>query len=171
MHHPVVYAAAHGLGDAGCETLRIAFRGVGESTGDYDEGRGELEDARTALEFLFAQRAERPAVVVAAGYSFGAMIALRLARQDRRITHVVAIATPAERLAPEDLVSDGRPRLFVHGDADELAPLAGLRERLGAPVATDEIRVLAADHFFVGLGDQIRGNIREWLDRQGPAIC
>jgi uncharacterized protein len=161
MHNPVVYAAAHGLDDAGYEALRINFRGVGESTGTYDEGRGELEDAATALDFLLSERTEKPRELLVAGYSFGAATALRLAHRDPRITRVIVIATPvamgeAEMLAPSD-----RPRLFAHGEHDELAPLAQLRERL-PPSATDEVVVLPTDHFFGGETDALRERIRDW---------
>lgn len=167
MHNPVVYAAAHGLDEAGFETLRINFRGVGESTGSYDEGRGELEDARTALDFLLARHASPPERLVVAGFSFGAVVALRLARGDARVGRVVAIATPAERLDAADLASDGRPRLFLHGEHDDLAPLAALRERLGAPAASDQVQVLAADHFFAGQDEAIRERVRDWANGPG----
>src|ERR671939_401682 len=52
MHNKVVFRAASALNDAGLVALRINFRGVGQSTGTHDEGRGELEDVRAALDYL-----------------------------------------------------------------------------------------------------------------------
>src|SRR5213083_3473926 len=52
MHNKVVFRAAAALNDAGLLTLRINFRGVGQSTGEHDEGRGEREDARAGLAYL-----------------------------------------------------------------------------------------------------------------------
>ena len=52
MHNKVVFRAASALNDAGLITLRINFRGVGQSTGEHDEGRGELEDVRAGLDYL-----------------------------------------------------------------------------------------------------------------------
>jgi alpha/beta superfamily hydrolase len=52
MHNKVVFRAAAALNDAGLLTLRINFRGVGQSTGTHDEGRGELDDVRVALDYL-----------------------------------------------------------------------------------------------------------------------
>src|ERR1051325_7125925 len=46
MHNKVVFRAAAALNEAGLATLRFNFRGVGQSTGAHDEGRGEIEDAR-----------------------------------------------------------------------------------------------------------------------------
>src|SRR4051794_31406997 len=52
MHNKVVFRAASALNDAGLVTLRINFRGVGQSTGTHDEGRGEVEDVRAGLDYL-----------------------------------------------------------------------------------------------------------------------
>src|SRR5688572_24786825 len=52
MHNKVVFRASSALNEAGLITLRINFRGVGQSTGVHDEGRGELADARAALDYL-----------------------------------------------------------------------------------------------------------------------
>src|SRR5438045_4503238 len=54
MHNKVVFRAAAALNDAGLLALRINFRGVGRSTGEHDEGRGEREDARAGLDYLAA---------------------------------------------------------------------------------------------------------------------
>src|SRR5213079_117190 len=52
MHNKVVFRAAAALNDAGLVTLRVNFRGVGQSTAEHDEGRGELEDVQVCLDFL-----------------------------------------------------------------------------------------------------------------------
>src|SRR2546430_13087246 len=52
MHNKVVFRAAAALNDAGLVVLRINFRGVGQSTGKHDEGRGEREDVRAGLDYL-----------------------------------------------------------------------------------------------------------------------
>ena len=52
MHNHVTYRIAHAFREHRVAVLRFNFRGVGRSTGSYDEGRGELDDARRALEYL-----------------------------------------------------------------------------------------------------------------------
>src|SRR3981081_583868 len=52
MHNKVVFRATSALHEAGLVTLRINFRGVGQSTGTHDEGRAEREDARAGLDYL-----------------------------------------------------------------------------------------------------------------------
>src|SRR5918997_4272945 len=72
MHNKVVFRAAAALNDAGLVTLRVNFRGVGGSTGEHDEGRGELEDARAALDYLVGRYPGKR--VTLAGFSFGARV-------------------------------------------------------------------------------------------------
>ncbi|MBV9705863.1 MAG: hypothetical protein JO125_00455, partial [Chloroflexi bacterium] len=49
MHNKVVFKVAQTLQSLNIPALRFNFRGVGHSTGTYDEGRGEMEDVRYAL--------------------------------------------------------------------------------------------------------------------------
>src|SRR5712692_5997428 len=67
MHNKVVFRAAAALNDAGLVTLRINFRSVGQSSGTHDEGRGEQDDARRALDYLAERCPNQPITV--AGFS------------------------------------------------------------------------------------------------------
>src|SRR5215831_3927756 len=77
MHNKVVFRAAKALQESGFEALRFNFRGVGQSTGQYDEGRGETDDARVALDYLLSTQPQAREVIVA-GFSFGSVAGLRL---------------------------------------------------------------------------------------------
>ncbi len=169
MHNPVVFHCARALAEAGFETLRINFRGVGQSSGTYDQGRGELEDALTALDFLLeAQPAAREVVV--AGFSFGAGIGLRLGCADPRATRLIAIGTPAATMDVSFLATCGKPKLLVHGERDDLAPLAALRAVLETRIAPPcTLRVIpGADHFLAGEADELRSAVREFVAGPGP---
>src|ERR1051326_779670 len=48
MHNKTVFRLATALNEVGIPTLRFNFRGVGLSSGSYDEGRGEQDDIRSA---------------------------------------------------------------------------------------------------------------------------
>jgi len=164
MHNPVVFHTARALHEVGFETLRINFRGVGESTGTHDGGRGETDDAREALDFLLdAQRHARE--VVTAGFSFGSAVALRLGCADERVHRVIAIAAPAGQYDLTFLARCTKRKLFVHGDRDDLAPLALLKdalERLSVPNAT--LRVIAGTgHFFESHLDELRAEIQAFF--------
>jgi uncharacterized protein len=150
MHNKVVVRAARALQEAGFETLRFNFRGVGYSSGVYDEGRGETEDARTALDYLLAQQPHAREVLIA-GFSFGSAVGMRLGCTDQRVQRLIAIGAPARLHDVALLSSCAKPMLFVHGELDEVAPLAPLRELLaqGPPDSPHKLVIIAgAGHFF-----------------------
>ena len=151
MENPVVVRAAEVCGEAGLATLRFNFRGVGASTGAYDEGRGEQDDLGAALDHL-AGALPAGAPLGAAGYSFGAAVAARLAI--RRPLAGVALIAPALAMPAladlDDLAKVSGEVLIVAGTADPYCPLDAL-ERLGRAVARATVRTVeGADHFFFG---------------------
>ncbi|MGH7785897.1 MAG: alpha/beta hydrolase [Candidatus Binatia bacterium] len=156
MHNKVVYHTAKALEERGVLTLRINFRGVEGSSGGHDHGHGEVDDARVALDYLLAQQPQARDVLVA-GFSFGAMVALRFGCADRRAQRIVAIGTPARWLDAALFAECATPIDFIHGERDDVAPLADL-ERL---VARDRIHVIpGADHFFERHLDALRDTLR-----------
>lgn len=164
MHNPVVFHCAKALEDVGFETLRFNFRGVGESTGSWDEGRGELLDASCALDFLLEAQPQAREVVVA-GFSFGAAIGLQLGGADPRIEKIVAIAAPLRLLPGDALDRCSTPRLFVHGSNDQMAPLEPLQQWI-AEVEDESValRVIdGASHFFESGREEMAAAIRNWL--------
>ena len=86
MHNKWCFAQP-GLNDAGLITLRIISR-VGQSTGEHDEGRGELDDVRSALEYL--EEKYRRLDVTLCGFSFGARVGVEV---DLRRARVNLIST------------------------------------------------------------------------------
>jgi pimeloyl-ACP methyl ester carboxylesterase len=78
MHNKVVHAAAEALAGLGMPVVRFNFRGVGRSAGRHDGGRGETDDLKVVLDDLAARFPGAP--ILAAGYSFGAWVALRVVR-------------------------------------------------------------------------------------------
>jgi alpha/beta superfamily hydrolase len=163
MHNPVVFHCARALHDAGYETLRINFRGVGESSGAHDRGVGEVEDAREALDFLLAQQPAAKLVLVA-GFSFGSAVALKLGCSDARVHRMVAIAAPAGMYDLGFLGTCTKPKLFVHGDRDDVAPLSLLQdalERLSVPQA--DVRIVhGTGHFFESQLDELRAEVQRF---------
>src|SRR5262245_34196800 len=92
LHNPIVRAIESGMQQAGITTLRFNFRGVGESVGSYDHGRGEVDDLRHASEFL--QTTVAVEKLVLAGYSFGAMMALTAAETIENLESLILVAPP-----------------------------------------------------------------------------
>ena len=95
MHNKVVFRAASALNEAGLVTLRINFRGVGQSTGEHDEGRGETEDARVALDYLTTQYPGTSLTL--AGFSFGSRVGMEVGIADERVRSLISIGTPVDK--------------------------------------------------------------------------
>src|ERR1035441_11001464 len=93
MHNKVVYRMARGMRRAGAVAMRFNYRGVNMSEGTYDNGIGELEDARAALEFLRARYPDLPFSL--AGFSFGSRIILKLGCEIPGAKRLIAVGFPA----------------------------------------------------------------------------
>src|SRR5690606_30934343 len=69
MDNKVVTTAARAFTDAGIAAFRFNFRGVGETEGVHDEGRGEVDDFLRVVAHARAAVAAGPLYL--AGFSFG----------------------------------------------------------------------------------------------------
>src|SRR5438876_3231595 len=117
MHNKVVFRAAAALNDAGLMALRINFRGVGQSTGEHDEGRGERDDVRAGLDYLAANYSGE--AITLCGFSFGARVGLEVGSADERVLRLISIGTPVDKYDFSFLEECRKPILFVQGDRDE----------------------------------------------------
>lgn len=166
MHNKVVFRAAGALNDAGLLTLRINFRGVGRSSGEHDEGRGEIEDARAGLNYLAENYAGQPITIC--GFSFGSRVGMELGIADDRVRNLISIGTPVDKYDFSFLERCAKPILFVHGDRDEFGDLESLRRIVEmVPSGKAELKVVSnADHFFEGRLDELKRAITEWIIEQ-----
>ena len=105
----------------GVAALRFNFRGVGNSQGEQTDGRLEPFDVAGAIACLASHPAVAPDKLGVIGHAFGAYVALAYAAHDPRVRVVVAVSPPSARLSP-GLGAFERPRLFVTGQRDEVAP-------------------------------------------------
>jgi len=166
MHNKVVFRAAAALNDAGLITLRINFRGVGQSTGIHDEGDGEREDVGVALDYLTQNYpAEK---VTLCGFSFGARVGLEVGISDDRVGRLISIGTPVDKYDFNFLENCRKPILFVHGEHDEYGNVARLRELIArvAKNAPADLRVIeGAGHFFDDQLDELKEAITKWCQK------
>ena len=164
MHFKVVFRAARALQSAGLAVLRFNFRGVGRSEGAWDEGRGEQDDVRAALDELGRRFPGLPLVL--GGFSFGAVMGLRVGAVDPRVGAVFVLGYPASLDEPRGpLDAGGRPRLFVQGEKDQFGSGAALREMV-EPLPEDSSVVIlpGTDHFFAGRLDELQGAVCTWAE-------
>ena len=162
MHTKAVFQGAKALARIGCAVLRFNFRGVGRSAGEWDEGRGECDDFRAAIDFIAAQY---PGVELwAAGFSFGAYVALTTGAQDDRICTLIGIAPPVNRYDFSIAKRSTKPKFIIHGEADELIPLKQVREfyaQLADPKELVEID--RANHLFDGQVGEVADALEDLL--------
>jgi alpha/beta superfamily hydrolase len=165
MHTKVVYQTAKALSRIGCAVLRFNFRGVGVSDGTFDHGVGEAHDFRAAVDFMHERY---PAVRLwAAGFSFGAWIALSVGAADPRVSTLIGIAPPIARYDFNAVRTCAKPKFFIQGERDELCPLKQMQEFYARCEDPKELVVIdAADHLFDGktseVGDAIEDLLGDW---------
>lgn len=167
MHNKVVFRAAAALNDAGLVVLRINFRGVGQSTGEHDEGRGEIEDVRAGLDYL-AERYGNERITLA-GFSFGARVGMEVGIKDSRVFDLISIGTPVDKYDFTFLTECRKPILFVHGDRDEFGSVDNVRALVRSlpPEAGARLEIIeAADHFFEGRLDALKRVITEFVNHE-----
>ena len=151
MHTRGVFQSAKALTQIGCAVLRFNFRGVGTSAGGFDNGVGEIDDFRAALNEMHDRYPDLPRW--AAGSSFGAWVALETGSTDPRVTALIGIAPPVQGhgLTFVHTLESTKPKFLLQGDLDTLCLLKDLRTfyaRLQEP--RDLIVIEGADHLFEG---------------------
>ena len=153
MDNKVVQTVARALVQLGYTVLRFNFRGVGGSGGQWDEGRGEVDDA---LAVLASQRAPGQPVVVG-GFSFGGYVATQVAAR------LQAQQTGAQRLvlvAPAVVNFDAAPvpddTVLIHGENDDVVPLQAVLD-WARPQQLPVTVLPGAGHFFHGQLTALKG--------------
>lgn len=169
MHNKVVYQTAKALHRSGAPVLRFNFRGTGQSEGVHDNGRGERDDVRAALDYLAAEFEGLP--ILFAGFSFGSSVGLRVGCPDERVTELIGLGLPLNNVDMSFLQTCAKPKLILQGGNDQF----GSREKLEALFATlpEPKRLVifdGADHFFAGALPKVGETIAAWVaERHGAA--
>ncbi len=154
MRNKVVHRLARAGRRAGAAVLRFNFRGVGQSTGEYDQGVGEQDDFRAAVTFLGEQYPGLP--LHAAGFSFGARVSLQASCSDPRVERVIAVGLPAGQGDWSFLARCSRPKHFVHSTRDQFGSQAQMEAVFRTAAGPKSLTwIEAQDHFFEGALDQL----------------
>ena len=154
MHTKAVFQGTKGLTRIGCAVLRFNFRGVGRSAGEWDNGRGEVDDYRAAVDYLASQYPGLP--LWAAGFSFGSYVAMTAGAADERICALIGIAPPVDRYEFASVKASTKPTFIIHGAEDELISLKLVRHfyaQLQEPKELIEIE--SASHLFEGQAGEV----------------
>lgn len=123
MTNKIVTTLARTFADCGCNTVRFNFRGVGKSTGEYDDGRGELDDLKTVV--AWAKKNFQINELWLAGFSFGGWIATKGALQ-LSPQKLITVAPMFARLKQENIEDLKTDWILVQGEQDELVSAEAL---------------------------------------------
>ena len=148
MDNKVVQTLARAFVQSGWSAVRFNFRGVGHSAGQYDEGRGEVDDLLAVIN----QQAGGGALSLA-GFSFGAFVTAQAASQlagQREIDQLVLVGTAASRFQVPVVPQALHERtLVVHGEHDDTVPLSAVMD-WARPQTLPVLVVPGGGHFFHG---------------------
>ncbi|ATX82389.1 hypothetical protein Ga0123462_1526 [Mariprofundus ferrinatatus] len=146
MRNKVVYWMARAFEGQGCSVLRFNFRGVEESEGAWDEGRGEADDARAALEWISQMHPDE--ALWLAGFSFGCYAGLQAARTDSRVCHMFAVAPAVNYWSFAFMRGETRPVTVISGTDDEIVPFERVRTSVRGKPHIHFYAIEGAGHFF-----------------------
>jgi uncharacterized protein len=159
MHNKIVTTLCKVFQDMEANTIRFNFRGIGQSEGEYGEGRGELEDLFAVIDWVQAAYGRQE--IWLGGFSFGAYIAA-LATTRVAAKKLVTIAPPVQHFSMNDLPPITCPWVLVQGELDDVVPpndvLAWAESRVPKPII---LRFPQAGHYFHGQLGELRARIKE----------
>lgn len=154
MDNKIVTTLVKTFAELGFIAIRFNFRGVGESSGVYDEGNGEVEDVLAIVQYARQEFGELPLVL--SGFSFGGYVQARAAEQ-LHPKKLVLVAPAVGRFAMPKVAAD---TLLIHGEMDEVVALtevfAWARQQHFPIVVVPE-----ATHFFHGHLHQLKAIVNQ----------
>ena len=148
LNNKVAHMVAKSFVESAVETLRFNFRGVGESSGVFDQGIGEVDDLQAAVSWL---RTRHPAAPLwLAGFSFGAFVALS-GQAQMKAARLLLVAPPVAMFDFPVESGVAIPWLVIQGGADEIVDPAQVSVWAQQQANAPEYRCLeGAGHFFHG---------------------
>jgi alpha/beta superfamily hydrolase len=167
MNNKVVYNIYKTFADNDFSGMRFNFRGVGKSSGEFDNGIGEMLDATTALDWLQMQNPEAHSFWIS-GFSFGAWIALQLVMRRPEIVGFIASSPPVNKYDFSFLSPCPASGLILQGDMDSVVSedsVSRLVEKLSKQrgVTIDYQVLNGADHYFRNNLEELSKVINEYI--------
>lgn len=162
MNNKVVTTLLRTYRDLGIPVVTFNFRGVGNSSGEFDRGIGEKEDLRAVIAWCRDQL--QPAALLLAGFSFGSSIAAAVSHTCDDLVHLLLVAPPVDRYVYEINHRFAVPVTVVQGGQDELIPAQQVHD--WAAGLQSPLRLVAyekAGHFFHGFLTALKRDVSDVL--------
>ena len=146
MENKVAQTLARTFVTLGYATARFNFRGVGESEGVHDDGRGEVDDMGVMYKHMTEQYPGLP--VALSGFSFGTFVQAqfqqRLVQEGRPAERLVLVGTAAGKWPMPPVPAD---TILIHGELDDTITLQEVFD-WARPLDIPVTVIPGADHFF-----------------------
>lgn len=163
MNNKVVTTLARTFKELGIPSIRFNFRGVGQSSGEYDAGVGESDDL---LLLALACEREFPGVkIIFAGFSFGSYVTYRAAAQHSHAL-LISIAPAVHHYDYAEFSPPPSPWIILQGDADEVVPIASVRSFV-AQLPVVYLEFPETGHFFHGKLIDLKSSLIQLIQTQG----
>ena len=154
----------------GFSVLKLNFRGVGKSDGEFDNGQGELADAAAALDWLERENFDNSQCWVS-GFSFGSLIAMQLLMRRPEINRFIAISPQPNVYDFSFLSPCPSSGLVVYGKKDELVPFEFIKDldnKLSAQkgIKVEFQTVSEANHFFTKRESELNKCLNKYIKKE-----
>jgi len=153
MENKIVTTLTKTFAELGFAALRFNFRGVGASSGEFDDGNGEVEDALAVTRYALSEYGNLPLIL--SGFSFGGYVQARAAQQ--LPPHQLVLIAPA--VMRNAMPPVPRNTLLVHGELDEVVSLTDVMQ-WARPQRLPIVVLSGVEHFFHGRLDQLKAIVR-----------
>ena len=164
MNNNVVLAIVKAYHQRGYTTLRINFRGVGQSGGSYAEGIGEQEDVRAAIAYLSDLGKTK---IDLAGYSFGARVNAMGLDSYEHVNRLVMVSPPVAFMDFSFLGYSPKIKLVISGSNDDIAPPSIIEDLIPTWNPEAEFRVIdGTDHFYSRGTTEVEEIIKKFLKQR-----
>ena len=148
MHNPVVEAIADAFAQKNHTTLKLNFRGVGKSQGDYDNGVGEQNDILGAVAYLEGLGISQ---IDLSGYSFGAWAISQLTDFPESVNHIYLVSPPIAMMPFTPTPALKKIKGIITGNHDDIAPPGDIKKLLQETKSTATLEIISGtDHFYGG---------------------
>jgi alpha/beta superfamily hydrolase len=180
--NPVIHSLFTLFATLGFSTLRLNFRGAGDSTGKASyQGQGEIDDVLAVYKFMKSrsESTQQPPVksVILVGYSYGAISISAAAKHIPDVIASVLISYPvsmswaltlgngkkyleAYKSAPQ------HPKLLLMGSNDNFTSKTAFESFCsGLPDPKSVVVVAGCDHFWAEFEENLMGLVRQWISK------
>jgi alpha/beta superfamily hydrolase len=160
MYNNVVEAIQEAFAAENYSTLRFNFRGVGGSTGTYEEGNGEKRDILSVCKYL---KEGGLTEILFAGYSFGSWVGSKILEEnDNPFSFNIVVSPPIDYFKFEWDQLKNKIDLLICGDCDKFCTLDVLISKareINSPVEMID----GADHFYMGKEKELTRILRKHI--------